>query len=150
MLLHTVLSSEPSKLYTVVSRAQKLSNPTIHFLKVGTNTYTGDAVPDGFYRGCKSLKVPDSSTFTSNPNFCTASSNFHHIIQICQAGPPIPTITESESKKLLERLRPEFKDLYSISACHYISAGTAGIYQFCVLFNILIHDINLSAISEVN
>ena len=117
-LLHDVLSSDPSKLYTAVSRAQNSSTPTTHILTVGTNSYTGAAVPDGFYSALTSLKVPYRNTFTSNPNFLTAASNLNHILQLCQAGPAIPSATESETKKLLQRLRPEVKDFYAISAHH--------------------------------
>ena len=122
----------------------------MHLLTVGNDTYTGDAVPDGFYSALTSLKVPDSSTLTSNPNFLTASSNLQHILQICLAGPPIPSITEPETEKLLRRLRPEVRDFYSISARHYLAAGTAGIQHFCSLLNILIDDVKLSSIPEVH
>ena len=47
-LLHSVLSSDPSKLYSALTRAQSSGTPALHSLSVGDRTYTGDAVPDGF------------------------------------------------------------------------------------------------------
>jgi hypothetical protein len=149
-LLHTVLSSDPSKLYTALSRAQSSGTPALHSLSVGDRTYTGDAVPDGFYDTLAALKIPNKDLFSSNPSFIKASSNLQHILEICQAGPAIPAVSEEETKLLLERLRPDVKDFYSISARHYLAAGAVGISHFTSLLNILISNTNLSAIPEVN
>ena len=113
-------------------------------------TYTGDAVPDRFYDTLAALKIPNKDLFSSNPSFIKASSNLQHILEICQAGPAIPAVSEEETKLLLERLRPDVKDFYSISARHYLAAGAAGISHFTSLLNILISNTNLFAIPEVN
>jgi hypothetical protein len=145
-LLHSVLSSDPSKLYKVVSSSQ----PTLHNLQVGDRTYIGQAVPDGFFDALSALKVPDPNSLNSNPSFLTAKENFTHILEICKAGPPIPTISPPEAKKLLERLRPDVIDYFSISAHNYLAAGINGIIHFAHLLNLLIADLNTAAIPEVN
>ena len=48
-LLHTVLSSDPSKLQAAVRKSKSVGVPSVHLLQVGKNTYTGDSVADGFY-----------------------------------------------------------------------------------------------------
>ena len=149
-LLHSVLSSNPTKLYKAVSRSQHSSTPTLHDLRVGNNTYTGEAVPDGFFEALTSLKTPDPDTFSSNPSFLTARDNYRHILEICRAGPPIPPISSAEAKKLLEQLRPDVTDFFSISAHHYLAAGTNGINHFTHILNLLISDLNTSSVPEVN
>ena len=144
-LLHSVLSSDPTKLYKAVRSSKQSDTPTLHHLQVGDRTYTGEAVPDGFFDALSALKFPDSKTLDSNPFFLTARENFRHILEICKAGPPIPAISPPEDKKLLERLRPDVTDYFSISAHHYLAAGIPGINHFAHLLNLLI-----AAIPEVN
>ena len=117
---------------------------------MGDRTHTGEAVPDGFYDALTALKVPDPATLTSNPSFLTARENYRHILEICKAGPPIPAISPSEAQKLLERLRPDVTDFFSISAHHHLAAGNLGIRHFTHLLNLLITDLNTVTIPEVN
>ena len=95
-LLHTVLSTDPSKLQTAVRKAKKVGEPAVHFLQVGKHTYTGDSVPDGFYEALFNLKVPEMSP-TSCPEFLPTSENFRHIIELAKSGPPLPSLS---TKKL--------------------------------------------------
>ena len=149
-LLHSVLSSDPTRLFKAVRSSQRSGDPALHQLQVGDRTYTGEAVPDGFYDALTALKVPDPATLTSNPSFITARENYRHILEICKAGPPIPSISPPEAQKLLERLRPDVTDYFSISAHHYLAAGIPGIQHFSHLLNLLIADINTVSIPEVN
>ena len=149
-LLHSVLSSDPTKLFKAVRSTKQSSTPALHHLEVGGQTYTGDRVPDGFFNALTALKVPDPTTFSSNPSFLSAQESYRHILEICWAGPPIPPISEAQAQKLLEELRPHVKDFFSISAHHYLAAGTHGIRHFSHLLNILITDLNTTAIPELN
>ena len=149
-LLHSVLSSDPTRLFKAVRSSQRSGDPALHQLQVGDRTYTGEAVPDGFFDALSALKVPDPATLTSNPSYLTARENYRHILEICKAGPSIPAISPTEAQKLLERLRPDVIDFYSISAHHYLAAGLPGIQHFTLLLNLLISDINSVAIPEVN
>ena len=69
---------------------------------------------------------------------------------MAKSGPPLPSLSTQEAVKLLERVRPDVLDLYSISARHYLMAGTAGHEHFAALLNMIISDINLSTASELN
>ena len=150
VLLHSVLSSNPNKLYKTVNRNQRSRTPTLHELQVGKCTYTGEAVPDRFYDALTSLKIPNPSTFTSNPSFLTAKENYRNILEFCSVGPPIPSISSEEAQKLLEQLRPDVTDVFSISAHHYLTAGTNEIKHFTHILNLLISDLNTTSVPEVN
>ena len=58
-LLHSVLSSDPSKLHTAVRKAKNVGVPAVHLLQVGNHTYAGNSVPDGFYESLLNLKAPE-------------------------------------------------------------------------------------------
>ena len=148
-LLHSVLSSDPRKLHTAVRKAKSVGTPAVHTLQVGKHMYTGDSVPDGFYEALHNLKVPEDSP-TSSPGFLSTSENYRHIIHLAKSGPPLPTLSTHEAVALLDRVRPDVLDLYSISARHYHMAGQAGHHHFAALLNLIICNINLSTAAELN
>ena len=138
------------QLFRAVRSSKQAGTPALHHLTVGGQTYTGDAVPDGFFDALTALKMPDPTIFSSNPSFLSAQESYRHILEICQAGPPIPPISLDEAQKLLERLRPNVTDFFSISARHYLAAGIHGIKHFSYLLNMLITDLNTTAIPKLN
>ena len=148
-LLHSVLSSDPSKLQTAVRKAKSMEVPAVDLLQVGKHTYAGDSVPDGFFESLLKLKVPENSP-TSSSEFLSTSENYRHIIEMAKSGPPLPSLSTQDAVKLLERVRPDVLDLYSISARHYLMAGTAGHEHFAALLNLIISNINLSTAAELN
>ena len=148
-LLHSVLSSDPSKLHTAVRKAKSVGTPAVHTLQVGKHIYTADSVPDGFYEALLNLKVPEDSP-TSSPEFLPTSENYRHIIELAKSGPPLPALSTHEAVALLERVRPDVLDLFSISARHYLMAGQAGHHHFAALLNMIISNINLSTTAELN
>ena len=102
-----------------------MGTPVVHLLQVGKHIYTGDSVPDGFYEALVNLKVPEKSPMSS-PEFLPTTENYRHIIELAKSGPPLPALSVAEAVDLLERVRPEVLDLYSISARHYHMGGQAG------------------------
>ena len=148
-LLHTVLSSDPSKLQAAVRKSKSVGVPSVHLLQVGKHTYTGDSVADGFYEALSKLKVPEISPISS-PEFLLTSENYRHIIELAKSGPPLPSVTTQEAVALLMRVRPDVLDLFSISARHYLKAGAAGHEHFASLLNLIISNINLSTAAELN
>ena len=86
------------------------------------------------------LKVPEKSP-TSKPEFLSTSENYRHIIELAKSGPPLPSLSTQEAVALLERVRPEVLDLFSISTRHYIMAGPAGHEHFAALLNLIICNI---------
>ena len=148
-LLHSVLSSDPSKLQSAVRKAKNAGEPAVHLLQVGKHTYTGDFVPDGFYEALSNLKVPDVSP-TSSPEFLSSSETYRNIIELAKSGPPLPSLSTQEAVALLKRVRPDVLDLFSISARHYLAAGPAGHEHFASLLNMIITNINLSTAADLN
>ena len=148
-LLHSVLSSDPSRLYTAVRKAKNVGVPAVHLLQVGDHSYAGNSVPDSFYESLLNLKAPENSPLSSPEHFST-SENYRHIIELAKAGPPLPSLSTQEAVALLERVRPDVLDLYSIFARHYLMAGTAGHEHFASLLNLIITNINLSTAAELN
>ena len=90
------------------------------------------------------------SELTSNPAYLAAASNYEHILEICKAGPPLTLLTATQAHALLVKLRANIKDFYSISARHFLSAGTVGLLHFTSLINHLIADTNLASVPEMN
>jgi hypothetical protein len=148
-LLHSVLSSDPSKLQAAVRKAKSVGTPAVHLLQVGKHAYTGDSVPVGFYEALLNLKVPEKSP-TSKPEFLSTSENYRHIIELAKSGTPLPSLSTQEAVALLERVRPDVLDLFSISARHYLMAGPAGHEHFAALLNLIICNINLSTAAGLN
>ena len=52
--------------------------------------------------------------------------------------------------EILYGLRPDFSDLYSITARHYINAGMKRAQQFAFLLDTLIQNVNLSSLEDLN
>ena len=148
-LLHSVLSSDPSKLQAAVKKAKCIGTPAVHLLQVGKHSYTGDSVPDGFYEALLNLKVPEISP-SSSAQFLSTSENYRNIIELAKSGPPLPSLSIPDAVALLERVRPDVLDLFSISARHYLMAGAAGHEHFAALLNLIIANINLSTAAELN
>ena len=148
-LLHTTLSSDPSKLQAAVRKAKSAVVPAVHLLQVGKHVYTGDSVPDGFYDALSKLKVPENSP-TSSPEFLSVAENYRHIMELAKSGPPLPSLSTQEALALLQRVRPDVLDLFSISARLYLMAGAAGHEHFAAILNLIISNINLSTAAELN
>ena len=122
----------------------------MYLLQVGRNIYTGDAVSDGFFEALQNLKIPAYSPSDTNSDFPNSIESYHHILQTAKSGPPIPALSLLEVKALLKRLRPDVLDLYSISARHYLAAGTQGLKHFSALLNLFISNVNLTSVKELN
>ena len=112
--------------------------------------YLGDQVPDGFFDSLSQLKSIDQQKLLISPSFQDFKDEYSHILEVCESGQPIPEISEMKAHELLKRIKPEVRDLYSITANHYLHAGTPGIKHFQLLLNTFINDISLLTITEVN
>ena len=147
--MHQILSSNPSKVFSYL-RGLKSTEASINKLKVGERTYKEEKVPDGFFDSLSSLKSPDMSVIEATPEFKSTQSDFANILKICTEGRKIPEITSQQSMKILQNLKSEVSDLYSITPNHFIHAGPAGHAHFHNLLSLLITNINLSCIEEIN
>ena len=77
-------------------------------------------------------------------------SNYLHILKLTQDQLSIPPISRYKSAKLLQGLKRDVKDLFSITSMHFINADDEGIDHFHSLLNGLITDVNNAKIKELN
>ena len=75
-------------------------------LKVGDKTYLGENVKDGFFDSISSLKTRDTEALADSEHFNEFSFDFLNILEVCRHGPDIPALSEDDSFKLLQRLKP--------------------------------------------
>ena len=86
----------------------------------------------------------------SSSSYKRYCSDYDHILKICSAGLKIPSISGENSKKLLSGLKGDVNDLYSITARHYINAGSEGLLHFTFILNLVISNINISSLDYLN
>ena len=140
----------PKATFAKISRAKRTETSKINSLKVGPVTYTGDHVPDGFFESISQLKTKGSKKNEASNYFNEFLEEYHHIIKLSEHSPPLDSITEGRALDLLTRLKPNVCDFFSITPNHFLYAGPAGVRHFSVMLNMLLHDIQNVAISEVN
>ena len=148
--LASVLSSNPAGLYSFIRKSKAGEARDIQNLKVGAKIYSGSAVPDGFYDSLSSLKAPDLTPITSSDSYKQYSTDYEHILAICQYGLKIPSLSFEQAASLLRSLKPDVNDLYSVTPAHFINAGREGFAHFAFLINHIIEDINLSSLDSLN
>ena len=148
-LLNKLCSTAPSQTFRALKSIRNSKIKKISKLHVGHRTYIGDEVPDGMYESIRNLKTePDSSdNCPEHPDF---STEYGHILDICQSGQKIPALSRAKADKLLNSIRKQVNDYYSITALHYINAGPAGYEHFHVILNAIINNINLAGLAELN
>ena len=148
--LASVLSSNPAALYSFMRKSKSGEVRDIHQLKVGAKTYSGSSVPDGFYDSLSSLKAPDMTSITNSASYKQYSSDYEHILEICQSGLKIPNLSLEQAVSLLRSLKPDVNDLNSVTPAHFINAGREGFVHFAFLLNCIIDNINLSSLDSLN
>ena len=147
--LLTILSDNPSSLFSFIKSSRSTANTRIEKLTVGNKTYAGDRVQDGFFDAMTSLKSYKKSELEK----CAVAeqlSLYEHIKKLCQKKKPIPPITIEIATDLLSRLKKNVRDFYSVTALHYINAGAEGIMHFQTLVYAIIHDVKNASIDELN
>ena len=148
--LFSILGENPSCIYGYIKSSRAKGITSIDKLTVGDKVYIGDKVPDGFYDSMTALKSCDTSKLLENPAIEQQFSNYDHIRKLCQDKDPIPPISFAKAQNILSRIKKNVKDIYSITALHYINAGKEGITHFQVLLNAIIKDVNNATLEELN
>ena len=105
---------------------------------------------DGFFNSISQLKTKDEVTLSNSEHFQEFSSDYYHILELCKVGNKIPAITESQSFKILQKMKPNVNDFFGITPNHYNYAGPAGWKHFHLLLSSLLHDVNNTSIHEIN
>ena len=150
--LDTILSKDPSGIYSYIHSSRKTNATKIQNLKVGKSCklYQGDMVADGFYDSMTALKSCDMDTLGEDPELAHHFSNYQHILKICQAKQNIPQISVNNAAKLLTRMKTHVTDIDGITPLHYINAGDEGILHYTALLNALIGEVNNITLEELN
>ena len=147
--LLSILGDNPSALYSFIKSSRSGANTLIEKLTVGDKTYTGDRVSDGFFDSMTSLKTYKQAELKKDV-IAEQLSLYEHIKKLCKEKKSIPPITLLGATNLLSRLKKNVKDVYSVTALHYINAGEEGTKHFHALINAIIHDVKNAAIDELN
>ena len=107
-------------------------------------------MPDGFFEIMSRLKCPDMSAIETSPHFKSTLADYKNIIKFCKTRQPIPAISPDQSAEILKSVRSEVNDFYSITANHFIHAGSAGFAHFHFLLSIVISNVHLAGLDELN
>ena len=148
--LFSMCTSNPSPIFKSIKSSKRSTAGKIQKLSVGHKVYVGDSVQDGFYDSISQLKSRDSVSLSNDAKFKDFSADYDNILEVCKHGPPIPPISETESFKLLQKMKKDVSDVYGITVNHYNYAGPAGWKHFNLLLNSLLEDVNNTDIEEVN
>ena len=150
--LHNFLTGNSSPHFANIRRIRsfKSRSSKIQKLTVRNRSYTGAAVCDGFFDSISNLKSINLSSLEDSPTFSAYSEDFRNIMDICAQSERIPSIKFTEAVRILDNLKPDVNDYYSITPKHFINAGPAGYRHFFMLLNGFIDDLNSIKISEVN
>ena len=81
-LTHSVLTSNPRKLYRSIRASNNKGSSKINTLNVGNKVYSGNSVPDGFFDSLSTLKSPDMTRIYSSPSYKSAASDYSTIRKI--------------------------------------------------------------------
>ena len=148
--LHSILSRNPSSIFSSIKRSRLSKNRRISKLEVGCKLYPAESVKDGFYDSISNLKTLDMAALQASEYFCDYEDDYHNILELCRHGNAIPPISEKDSTLLLKQMKPDVCDLYGVTPNHYIYGGPAAWKHFHCLLNNLISDISNTTIKEVN
>ena len=148
--LYSIVSSNPSKLFSAIRRSRKANTVRIDKLKVDDKVYLGDSVKDGFFDSISTLKSVDKTELDESEYFQEFSLDYQNIIEICNDGPTIPVMSELKSFELLQRMKPSVHDLQGLTVNHFLYAGPTGWKHFHLLLINLINNINATSIEEIN
>ena len=148
--LFNILETTPRSIFKYIKNCRRSDHSHIDSLTVGSKTYIGASVPDGFYDSMSSIKSCNLENLKDNPDIAQHLSNHSHILKLCNAKQTIPPIDLDTSTALLHRMKKNVSDIYSITALHYSNAGTEGLAHFNCLLNGLLSDVNNASIEEMN
>ena len=144
------LMTNPSATFSRIRSSNKASAGKLSKLIVGDKAFIGDRVPDGFYAAMKDLKMRDYDKLKTSPHFHDFSCDYMNILKLSKSSKGIKPITESESLQILQSMKSDVLDFFSVSPNHYLHAGPAGCRHFHSLMKALLSDVGTTAIHEVN
>ena len=146
----TLFSSNQSSIFKAIKKEKNISSGSLSKLRVSDMTFGPKSTGDGFHKSLSLLKAPDLSSIEETCSFHDTLRDYHNIMGIVQSANKIPLISIHDSIDILYSVRQDVNDLYSISAAHFINAGSAGLRHFHLLLTTLLSNINNSSIQELN
>ena len=142
--------SSGGPVYKKIRSLKASSVEQIQFLKVGNEIFHGNDVKIGFYDSIHNLKTNTNANEEMRNGVIDYREDYKNILDICKNKRDLPNITLVQSTKIINQMKPQVNDFYSISTRHYINAGKAGLEHFNYLLNAIIDDVNLASIEELN
>ena len=101
---------------------------------------------DGLFESISLLKTLDPDQLAASPYHASLIEDYQNIRYLCANKSDLPSI----STEILYKIKPGVNDLFSITARHFINAGSAGLIHYNLLLNALIVDVNNTTIEELN
>ena len=147
--LDTLLSKNPMQAYRSIKYTKNQKLHKVGKMKVGSLTYHGDTVPDGIFESIRRLKT-DPVSHSIDSCLTSFQKDYHYILDICKSGRKIPQLTRDKSVKILNKMKKDVNDFYSITARHFLYAGEVGEDHFHYLLSSIIDNVNLGGIRELN
>ena len=148
--LFLIKSKDPRPFFKKIRASKSDKTNQVKKLFVKDKTYLEERVCDGFYDSISSLKTRDIESLKNNHYFTEFQNDYQNILKICQSGLKIPPISEKKAFHLLQRMKPDVYDFYSITPNHFTYAGPLGWKHFHLLLMSLINSVNASNIEEIN
>ena len=148
--LFSALTSNPSQAFRTLRSAKSSHSVEVPFIKVGEKTFAGNSVVDGFFESISNLKTVDQALLEASPHHTSLMSDYENIKFLCANKVKLPPVSLTDSSKVLKRMKSSVSDLFSITANHFLFAGTSGLVHFNLLLNNFITDINNCSIEELN
>ena len=104
----SLLTHNPSALFSSIRNSKTSSVGTIPFLTVGNRKYTDSNVAEGFFESILELKSLDIASLQSSPNYHSWSRDYEFILEICKNKKDIPLISLEKSSKILNKMCERF------------------------------------------
>ena len=89
-----LLHSNPSAIQKKIKSSRRCNAGKIQKLTVGSKTYVGDCVQDGFYDSFFSLKLRDDESLKASQYFQEFSVDYENILELCKLGENSTNIRE--------------------------------------------------------
>ena len=142
--------SNPSTIFKSLRQSKNVASNSLSQLRVGDMVFDSKSIGDGFHKSLSMLKAPDMTKIESSASFNYTLRDFDHIMKLVESSAEVPPISIHEAIDILYSVRSDVNDLHSITAAHFIHAGSAGLRHFYLLLSSFISNINNSSIQELN
>ena len=144
------LLNNPASTFAKIRASRRATAGKIHELKVGSLKFVGDRVRDGFYTSVNYLKSRNKELLDGSANFQCIKNDYQNILKLSKDSRDIEPISELQSLHILENMKADVNDLYSVTPNHYLYAGPAGVRHFFLLLNAFLQNVNSTSIEEIN